>query len=363
MTTEDRLRDALSATARLVEPGESQETVVPLRRTRRIGPLAAAAAVVLIGIASVLFNASRNAPPLAPPTPYFVALVEGHDLSPLTVNEAATGKTTASLMPPPGQQWLCVAATANPRVFYAAAIAVKSARNDPMLIKLMIDRAGQAHELSSLRLGTSASKFGYASGCSVSPDGTRVAFPLPPKGGSSENVTGIGIIELSSRRHTTLAVPRGSVLFLSWTADGRYLAFQSIDSQHTYAIRILDMSAPQPANRPPVVLGKRPYLTRHEAPVISGDGRHVYLLERDAAGRRNRIIEVSTATGRQERVLYEQRLSRGVRGWEFYQLALDSTGTALMVVDQRGHVHLIDIATRRATTITPSGGPPGYVAW
>jgi hypothetical protein len=107
-------------------------------------------------------------------------------------------------------------------------------------------------------------------------------------------------------------------------------------------------------------------LTTYIAPVLSADGRHVYLAAATTKGKRStRVLELDARTGRQLRVMYEQPYTGkgGGGNWDFVHLARDPSGTMLLVVDPGGRAHRIDIASRRVTSMPFPGGVPNAFTW
>jgi hypothetical protein len=368
MTTEDRLRDAFAAITELVQPEQQPvEHAVRsrrgVRRVRRYGPLAVAAAVLLFVVAGVLVR--RDRPP-APgplgggPARYFVANVTGGDgINELTVRDVRTGRITATRKPPAGGEWARVSATADPAVFY---VAIPSSPDSAYLYRLRIDGTGRISALTRVRhLSVTAS----ASTLAVSPDGTRVAYPahrLTPRGPAE-----IDVMTLSDGRRTAFrSTEPGVVDALSWAADGRHLAFELYGS--AYSVRVLDTRAGRDllASSHPVLVKDKSAARTYTHPVLGADGQSLYLIaDHRAHGHRStQLLELDARTGRALRVLYEQPTS-GARAphWAFTSLARDPRGTGLLVVDPQGRAHRVDLASGQVTTIPFQRGTPNTTAW
>jgi hypothetical protein len=374
MTTEDRLRDALSATAQLVRSGE-EEVVVPLRprgRGRRFGPLAAAASVLLIVMASVLFHAERRqGPAMAPGPRYFVVTGAPQEVSYLTVRDARTGKKTATVNAPPGDYWRCTSSTPDPHVFYAALYQGAHPESTAHLRRLTIDDAGRVRQLTSdLRTFRAGSR--GLTDCAISPDGNRVAFRAinPAKKGERKGPAEVDVVNLSDGRRSVYRTSvTGDVGDVSWAADGRHLGFDFMPADHSsYSICVLDTQAGHDllAASHRVTLGGPAATETYQQAVLSADGGHFYVLESHGDHRNIRILELDARTGGQQRVLYERQHLSTNRGWSgLADLALNSTGTGLMLVDQAAGVHRVDIATGRVVDIKfpARDGSPSHVSW
>lgn len=370
MTTEDRLREALAATAALVHL-EDQPQTVPARTPRRIAPLAVAAAVLVI-LAGVVFGlrgegdpAPAVSPGVAAPARYFMAKIGGGNTTTVSVRDIQTGRVTATVTPPSHSLWTEVSATADPHVFYATSAPDFGTRNvETSLYRLTIDATGRLRTRTKAGALTRNLPLAFA----AAPDGTRVAFSSVTKGLGPATIE---VLTVSSGRRTVYRTSTtGFVSELSWSADGRYLAFQLLTQLGTgYNVRILDTRAGHDLIRDsrPVLTGGRSYVSTYVAPVLSADGRHVYLLAAATTkGHRSiRVLELDARTGRQLRVMYEQpHTGKGGNPiWEFLHLARDPTGTMLLVVDPSGRAHRIDIASRHVETMPFPGGVPNAFTW
>ncbi|GAB2807724.1 hypothetical protein GCM10027176_10940 [Actinoallomurus bryophytorum] len=370
MTTEDRLRSALTAVAELVQPEEESEqrtaAVRSRRRVRRYGPLAVAVAILLIVVAGVV--ARRDRAP-APDTlgggsaRYFIANVSGGDhIHELTVRDVQTGKVTATREPPAGGEWTRLSATADPNVFYV----VLEHQDLASLYRLRIDRSGRIGALTRVRdLPSSGVE---ASFLAVSPDGTRVAFPVR-RDDRPDGPARIDVMTLSNGRRTAFRTSEaGGVGDLSWAADGRHLAFVlRASAAHPSIIRILDTDAGHDLVADSHLVLVDTAVHTYTTPVLSADGQSLYLIADHRAGghRSTQVLEVDARTGRPVRMLYEQPFRSGGNFiWVFTTLTRDPSGTALLLVDDlRRSAHRIDIASRRVTTIPFPRGMPNLIAW
>jgi dipeptidyl aminopeptidase/acylaminoacyl peptidase len=372
MTTEERLRDALAAVAELVQlEEEPAERPAPngFGRMNRLGPIAVAATVLLIVTVTGIVGLGKVSRPGLENTGSGHYLVAGA-MDRLTVRDATTGQVTATVRPPVEGDWSNVSAVADPHMYFAVLHSPRQGRT--ALYRLTIDDDGRVRTLTRVR----DLPYGSAGAASaISPDGTRIAFPrIDPsaKYPVTNPVTGpveIDLLTLADGRRTVFRTPKvGSVISLSWGADGHHLAFALwIPAESSYSVRVLDTRASGDLikNAPPVFIGSFtdvPYTT----PVLGKDGRTMYLIADDRTGgrRTTQVVEVDLRTGRRLRMLYEQSFyaDHGNVGWGFTTLVRDRTGAALLAVDPQGRAHRIDIASGHVSTVPASLGGSS-VAW
>src|SRR5262249_55519052 len=111
------------------------------------------------------------------------------------------------------------------------------------------------------------------------------------------------------------------------------------------------------------------FIGEFTAPVLSADGRDVYVIasQNRGDGRKvTRVVELDARTGRQLRVLFERPFtgSGGNVQWEFTELARDPTGRPLLVVDGTGTCYRIDVRTAQTAQFPfPRGADPNSIAW
>jgi hypothetical protein len=285
-TVEDRLRAALRETAGEITP----QSVPPLRLpgARRRGtagpaarrrwsawlaPLAAAASVTAVVAASLAIStafqgghraASRPAGPFAGLPPYYVALAVGKPhLKPTIaqrqfaqVRATATGAVLATVTPPKPYGTFSAAAAGNGRTFVLAANRWKLTRwnggsfadaTATRFFLLRLGTGGHPGQLTPLPIPAVPTR-ATISGFALTRDGTKLAVALRgARGGGPE----IQVFSLATGAKRVWTWPGGGPItnnagngqVLSWTADGRTLAFQqwvgnSID------VRLLDATTP-----------------------------------------------------------------------------------------------------------------------
>jgi Tol biopolymer transport system component len=376
-TTEERLRDALAATAALVQDDERTVPVAGTRHRRQwYVPLVAAALVLLVVVVSAVVTSGRThgpenppavrpaptGPPASSPARYFMANVQGGGYVEMSVRDARTGQVTATLKPPANAMWDTVSATGDPHVFYL------TANTDQVrLYRLRIDGSGRTRaltEVATLDPGVSDLVF-----LAASPDGKRVAYPLANPGqpyGPAE----IDVLTLATGQRTAFRTTvTGRVSSLSWAHDGRHLAYELDGSANgSDGIWVLDTHGGRDllTGARHVLPWNTAFVGGHVAPVLSADGRSVYAINTVGAKSRKstRIVQLDVRTGGLLRVLYEQPYSSksGNRQWSFTELALDPSGRSLLAAGG-GQVHRVTIATGTVTTFPFGRGEPNALAW
>jgi hypothetical protein len=291
---------------------------------------------------------------------YFIVNVQGVGVS---VHDAHTGRMAATVKPPADTSWTAVSATANPHVFYLAAQA-----SDVRLYRLGIDGAGRVGSLSPV--ATVQSGAADLVSLAATPDGARVAFPVMNLGPGSYGPAEIDVLDLSANRRTVFRTTvTGRVSNLSWAADGRHLAYQLDGSTNdSDGVWILDTHAGRDliAASRSVFRWQPTFVGDYTNPVLSADGRHVYLIAvgHGRGGKTTQIVELDAGTGRRQRVLYQQPYISGRNAqWAFTEFARDPAGKSLLVVDEHARAHRVDIATGRAVELLSTGGIPNALAW
>jgi hypothetical protein len=288
-TVEDRLRTALRGTAGEITP----QSVPPLRLhgARRRGvagpmarrrwaawltPLAAAAAVIAVVAASLAISATfhgghraarRPAGPFAGLPPYYVALaVKKPHLKPTIaqrqfaqIRATASGAVLASVTPPKPYGTFSAAAADDGRTFVLAANKWKVTRwtggsfANPTATRFFLLRlgaGGRPGPLTPLPIPAMPAR-ATISGFALTRDGTKLAVALRGGRGGGPGPA-IEVFSLVTGAKRVWTWPGGGPItnnaggngeVLSWTADGRTLAFQqwvgnSID------VRLLDATTP-----------------------------------------------------------------------------------------------------------------------
>jgi Tol biopolymer transport system component len=392
--TEQQLRDALTAVADLVQPREQSQRASEHPKRRHspwLGPVCVAAAIVLI--VTVGSAVSQRLPgerptsgsattaaamqPVAPtgPARFFAVL----QMTVVKVYNAKTGAPTQTVPNPPDVNvWTTVSATRDDRLFLLSGyIGIGASSNNltdnPRLYWLRLDASGK---MSSLIRVSGFHSTQHLLAMAVSPDGTRVAYALPivvKPDSNGDSQSGIAVLNLATR-HTQTFPSDGDIRNLSWANDGRHLAFFAGGAHGHDGIWTLDTQARPSKN----LYAASRLVIRWEAgplgtlttPVLSADGSKIYAIATQTelpTGGPNwtRLIEIDAATGRQLRVLYQQKYT-GVGAdnnaiWQFTRLARD-TGSERLLIISTGYAYRIDIKTTH-TARTPIGPTANDLAW
>lgn len=348
--TEDRLTDALHAAARSVtaptlrpladHPAPRHVSADPRRPRRRwLAAAASASAVALIAGLAVAVSGRLHASPARPASgalPRFYAEVgQG---GPLVVRATATGRVTAHVpdpQPPGGEFWAVT--TAGDLNFFAEYVTPPGAAT---IYRFQVTAAGQVTGLAPVPGGRLSGAVALT--MAASPRGSQLALAVEPvSGGRAHRPERIVVLSTQTGARTTWAggeAPHGqnphtvTILQLSWTADGRELAYlgrwacqQPPASTHGVCgnagplggyeeVRTLDPAAPGGRLDSGRLLQRAPvgYLS---AAAIGPDGRTLTDVEEvtQIPGQGSpdwhlfRIIKVDARTGRAGRVLGQLR--------------------------------------------------------
>ncbi|GAA2610834.1 hypothetical protein SMC26_24825 [Actinomadura fulvescens] len=397
--TEEQLRDALHGIAAAARTPEIRMTAArPRRLSAWLVPVTVAAAVLLVmaaGVvgASVFRSPDRAATPLSGPGRFVVAATaqgQGTAGNGVTVRDASTGAITATVPLPKGvSEWNAITATNDETLFYLAGVAPDQPRG--RLYRLSLTSAGRVSGLDPIKGGHSEAHMRYLA---ASPDGRRIAFPvdalvkssrvritpkpnasngkrLSPEQGSrgvspSASVYGpvqIVVVDVATgRKEVFKSKTTGLLESLSWSADGRRLAYSVGGSQGADGIWVLDTRAGHDLLK---ASHRVPVSGLLNSPVLGADGRRLYVIAAQGRPSWTRVIEVDVATGRQLRVLFEEKYGGDPANavWMFTQLDRDATGRNLMAVSDR-YAHRIDLSTGQARRVPFVGGVEPYsFAW
>jgi hypothetical protein len=389
-TIEDKVRLALRDTGEEIGP----RSVPPLRLqgTRRarlpripgrwgtwLTPLAAAAAVAAVVAASLAISttfhghtratgpataARWNGSPVGPPSalrkvpPYFVAL-SGRTQSEgdyrAVVRSTVTGRTLATVTPPrPYRVFTWVSGAADDRTFVLAAqrywhighgqagAAAQNRDNTTPTVFFKLTLAPATHAATLTRLSVPG-PIHFLYGMAVSPDGTRLALDLDLK--SVQVVTlATGTVRSwvwHGKGNIGNWKPMGQIF--SWSADGRYLAFQQWGGHlgETMRVRVLDTSAPGTSLTAAKAVVAFPYSGGTLATMnafLTPDGTKIvaatsfYPPHHTGPGGYVQITTYSASTGKP--VLHQDRFSASI-GWQNV-LWSSPDGSALVLSDPRG---------------------------
>lgn len=404
--TGDRLRDAYHAVVEAVQPDDIGDLRSPqplpriagfARWTRRLTPLAAAAAVVLAVGAAVAIPRLAGQGPAAVTAPQTAGASSGQppflvdldhatylvDLGRATyvylqVRDAATGRVLTQLKPPEaGGRWVAVAATGNPASFVVGATYLRapgamsctSSQNYTQLYTLTLTAAGGPASLSPLyripvQFDTSVLAGGSA--LAVSADGRTVAYATAPCGRrtSKTQMSIVMIRDGVSRTWTTpwLAGPSS----LSLSADGSELGYADV-TQYQWPISPLGSAWILPTGSPPgsaarwsrKLLSNVPnagiQITDEE---LSPDGTIMYVVTATEPGNNpnqpetDALYAYSTATGARLRTLHRWN------GTTSGPPSLTIGGDEALVWDMYNRVDEVNLTTGSDRTFTqlPHGG-------
>jgi hypothetical protein len=276
---EDRISAATRAAADTVRP----DTIPPLRLpadgqarsrpgrswARLLAPAAAAIAVVVLVVAVVVV--SRHMHRATPANSPVASYVASGQVPPYFVALAATGAANRS---PANAEVHATAdgrrlATVNPSAPDGTIVAVTGAADDRTFVlaeqpwtqrgvqqyqprSFYLLRLGSAGQVSSLtKLPISVPADNTLRGLALSPDGRRLAVAVQP--GAVAVPSRLTVYTLGSAAARTWSAPRSSsgsiglapddARTLSWTADGRTLAFDWLANGMTLAVRLLSVDS------------------------------------------------------------------------------------------------------------------------
>jgi hypothetical protein len=302
-TLEDRIRAAVVQTAEEIAPGSirplslngqpglgrrtragraAQANPGSARWPRALIPVAAAASVIAVVAASlaVTGGTGRSRPGKAPQIvsaasraalasvpEFYVAMTPGFMgmNNRAQVRATATGTVLATVAAPaPYNTFSWVSAAADDRTFVLAAqewtpIPPGSAsgsaerRDDDTPTKffvLHLSSDGRTVQLSALPIPVQPGRV-WIDGIALSPDGSKLAVAVNQNGAAEINPA-IAVYTVATGARTQWVWPGDAVIGnqkpwgspLSWTADGRTLAFQIVPANGTIEVRLLNTDAP-----------------------------------------------------------------------------------------------------------------------
>jgi hypothetical protein len=408
-TTEERLLAAIRETAAEITPGSTLPLSLPepARRAprqrlrgqrpsgrrrpsgwrRALAPAAAAASVIAVVAASLVITGGGGthgqgpggetpavrAAALASVPPYYVALTGYPGMRQhAVVRASATGAVLATITAPkPYSTLTWVSGAADDRTFVLAAqrwwqirpgkagLAAENRDGNTRVrfFRLQLGPAGRVSRLTAIPSLPSGPRAAQLAGIALSPDGSELAVALHGSGPSERDpeILGINLATGSQREWVWPGTgwvgnfkPIGEPL--SWTADGRMLAFQKWTGNNVQ-VRLLDTTAPGSSLRSARLIVR--FLDRDGVftlspvnSIITPDGTRlvVPLMETTLrpATLELRITEFSTSTGKAARVLDPWRFKGlGPTSW-LDVLWTNSSGSTLIVeappgTDPAGH--------------------------
>jgi hypothetical protein len=331
---EERLRDAYRGAADTVRPERvpaprwAREQVSrrgPSARRptwRRLAPLAAAAAVVVVAVGAAVglprwLSGTGTTPAPAAPAgspPEFMVIatdVASGGPAPLRVQDAATGRMVATVSTPQADTiWTAVADTGNDSTFILAA-APKIGGCSTLLYKLTLTAAGAPASLTPLDVPR-ISGFVSFNDLAATANGI-VAFATYPCAEPADTTTIVGIIDTATAQIKRWTIPPGWFISgdLSLSADGGKLAFgipgTSASEPGIPGVWVLSTSSVsgavvQRAHR----IARPPSASIFTGPVlISPDGSTVYIVTSYKTATRyiSRVAAYDAATGHLRRIV------------------------------------------------------------
>jgi hypothetical protein len=405
-TTEERLLAAIRETAAEITPGSTLPLSLPepSRRAQRphprlrggrhpsgwrraVTPVAAAASVIAVVAASLAITGTSGthgqgpgaetpaarAAALASVPPYYVALTGYAGMrQQAVVRASATGAVLATITAPkPYSTFTFVSGAADDRTFILAAQrwwriapgkAGQAAENRDgntrvRFFRLQIGSTGRVTQLTELSLPQRPRSV-QLGGIALSPDGSELALDLQGSGPAllDPKILGINLATGSQREWVWPRAgwignfkPEGEPL--SWTADGRMLAFQTWTGSAAQ-IRVLDTTAPGSSLLSARLVVRFPtrdgvFTLNPFNSLITPDGTKLIVpLVEDklqSATTKLEIAELSASTGKAARTLDPWRFKGvGASSWQ-NALWTSSSGSTLIVeappgTDPAGHV-------------------------
>lgn len=382
-TTEERLRAATRAAAATVPPDSAPPLRLPPdagpeRAGRRRGwlramaPLAAAAAVAGVVIASLVLTSGRGIPArpgtgtaagtgaLHSVPPYYAAVIGPPDAPQHVVIQASvTGTVLATVKPPrPYGSFTFVSGAADDRTFVLAAqrwwdvtsgtrgeVAQQRDNTTPVVFfRLRFDPRTRTTQLAALPTAGSVNSL-HLSGLAVSPGGSKLALIVRPAEirvitlatGSKQDWTwphASGTWTPKSVGDTWVGNSKPSGAPLSWTADGRTLAFQLwTRSGGITEVRLLDTSAPGGSlNSSKISVRFLGLGGPKNGPagntLITPDGSRIVAVTVGRSGTDDRVTEFSASTGR-SLATGPGHSARGPAAWDVLWTSRD--GSTLIV--------------------------------
>jgi hypothetical protein len=406
-TTEERLLAAIRETAAEIAPGSTRPFSLPepARRVprphlllrggrhrsgwrRAVAPAAAAASVIAVVAASLAIagtsgthgqvpgahTPAARAAALASVPPYYVALTGfAAEAQHAVVRATATGAVLATITAPgPYRTLIWVSGAADDRTFVLAAqrwwritkgkggLAAEQRDSDTRVrfFRLRLGPSGRVTQLTALPLPEKPQAAQLA-GIALSPDGSKLAIALHGSGpANAQRDPKIGVITLATGAMRQWVWPGTGWVGnfkpmgepLSWTADGRMLAFQKWTGSNV-AVRLLDTTAPGADLRSARLVARffnrdGVFTISPSNTIVTPDGTKVVVplarntLRPDAM--ELEIAELSSSTGKAVRILDPwQFKGLGAASWQDV-LWTSSSGSTLIVqappgTDPAGH--------------------------
>jgi hypothetical protein len=330
-----------------------------------------------------------------PPVPhpdYLITLVgpgsgAGAGVPGAAVRDAASGRVIDRL---PGRMdmYSAVTGTGGNRVFFLAARSGRErlAGHDPEIsqipsggaFRVRIDELGRVTDLSAVP-GISEPEPGQPgpTDLAATADGSRLAFPVrrhrlgPPTGAPDAPPSEICIVTVAAGKRTVWqAESDGSISGLSFSADGRRLAYSWHGAGEGNGIRVTDVpdTAPGGVVTTPsrLVMPEQNSLGNLGQAVISPDGSTLYVTAaRYGPGGQpvTRLAEIAVADGQLLRIAYERHgadPSNVIFGWG--PLAIDPSGQHALIA-YSGNLGRIELSSGHFTELPMDENGAFDIAW
>lgn len=282
----------------------------------------------------------------------------------VAVREVATGRIIQTVRLPAGvKEFTDVAAAGDDRTFFLTG-AVRG--RTWQIFRLRLDGNGRAAGPEPVRHGQVRDPAGLA----VTPDGSGLVFGvshMEVSGKYGETPGEIDLLDLATgRRRAWKTNVWGQLKDVSSSVDGTRLAFSwsTAYGGRGNGIRVLDTSvAGELLWAARLIVPSEGAFQQAHHPLLGPDGTtlSMVVVQRDGRALWSRLIEVTTATGRQTRVLYQEPYlgDPAQSGYAFN--AICRSGRYVLIVNGRRTLQ-IDTASGRAVRLPYPDADPDRVA-
>jgi hypothetical protein len=300
--------------------------------------------------------------------PFFVTLVSedsgaGRAAAGASVRDARTGAVTDRIKPPAGESFMRVTSNGQGAFFLTTSVNWTVGAS-PLVYRLQVDAGGRAEQLAPVPGDLLPPG---ARDIAASPGGTVLAYTVPDMTAPLSTAEA-GLVDLATGERRIASLPAGFISDLSLANDGQTLAFQwqprSVGEADVY---VAPAAASDWVSQGRVLTdpGGLPYDA--ESPVISADGRAVYITvgqpEPTGGPRWTRLLEAPAGGGR-PRVLFELRYQPhgGNLVYMWGPVCGDRAGDQLLAF-ATGYVYRIEISSGAITQLPFPEGQPYDAAW
>jgi hypothetical protein len=300
--------------------------------------------------------------------PFFVTLVSedsgaGRAAAGASVRDARTGAVTDRIKPPAGE-FMRVTSDGQGAFFLTASVN-RTVGASPLVYRLQVDAEGRAGQLAPVPGDLLPSG---ARDIAASPGGTVLAYTVPDMTAHRPSTAEAGLVDLATGERRIASLPAGSIRDLSLANDGQTLAFR----WHSRSAGEADVYVAPAAASDWVAQGRvltdpggLPYDA--ESPVISADGRAVYITvaqpEPTGGPRWTRLL-AAPAGGGQPRILFELRYQphAGNLVYMWGPVCRNRAADQLLAF-ATGYVYRIEISSGAITQLPFPEGQPHDAAW